>query len=172
MEGYRQETYGDRIADTYDRLTATMPDPVDCVERLAELAGPGPALELGIGTGRIALPLAATGVEVHGIDASAAMVERLRAKPGGQAIPVTMGDFGDLPVDGRFPLVYVVFNTFFSLLTWPRAAPSWSRRSCPTRPCTPAGRACGPATWAWTWRGSTWRYTTRSPSGSTSRTCC
>ena len=83
MEGYRQETYGDRIAETYDRLTATMPDPVDCVDRLAELAGPGPALELGIGTGRIALPLAARGVEVRGIDASAAMVARLRAKPGG-----------------------------------------------------------------------------------------
>jgi SAM-dependent methyltransferase len=117
MEGFRQETYGDRIADTYDRLTATMPDPDDCVDRLAELAGPGPALELGIGTGRIALPLAARGVEVHGIDASAAMVERLRAKPGGDAVPVTMGDFAGLPVEGSFPLVYVVFNTFFSLLT-------------------------------------------------------
>jgi SAM-dependent methyltransferase len=184
MEGYRQETYGDRIADTYDRLTATMPDPVDCVDRLAELAGPGPALELGIGTGRIALPLAARGVEVHGIDASAAMVARMRAKPGGQAIPVTMGDFADLPVDGTFPLVYVVFNTFFSLLTQDeqvrcfqavaahlaRAAPSCSRRSCPTPPCTPAARACGPATWALTWSASTWPYTTRWPSGSSSRT--
>jgi SAM-dependent methyltransferase len=117
MEGYRPGTYGDRIADSYDRLTATMPDPVDCVDRLAELAGAGPALELGIGTGRIALPLAARGVEVHGIDASAAMVERLRAKPGGGAIAVTMGDFADLPVEGRFPLVFVVFNTLFSLLT-------------------------------------------------------
>jgi SAM-dependent methyltransferase len=117
MEGYRPETYGDRIAEVYDAMTAAMPDPVDCVDRLAELAGPGPALELGIGTGRIALPLAARGVEVHGIDASAAMVERLRAKPGGEAIPVTMGDFADLPVAGSYPLVYVVFNTFFSLLT-------------------------------------------------------
>jgi SAM-dependent methyltransferase len=117
MEGYRPETYGDRIADVYDRMAATMPDPVDCVDRLAELAGAGPALELGIGTGRIALPLAARGVEVHGIDASAAMVERLRAKPGGEAIPVTLGDFAGLPVEGSFPLVYVVFNTFFSLLT-------------------------------------------------------
>jgi SAM-dependent methyltransferase len=117
MEGYRSETYGDRIAASYDRLVETLPDPADCVDRLAELAGPGPALELGIGTGRIALPLAARGVEVHGIDASAAMVERLRAKPGGDAIPVTMGDFAALPVEGSFPLVYVVFNTFFSLLT-------------------------------------------------------
>jgi SAM-dependent methyltransferase len=117
MDDYRPETYGDRIADLYDRLVATMPDPVDCVDRLAELAGPGPALELGIGTGRIALPLAARGVEVHGIDASAAMVEQLRAKPGGEAVPVAIGDFADLPVEGSFTLVYAVFNTFFSLLT-------------------------------------------------------
>jgi SAM-dependent methyltransferase len=117
MEGYRPETYGDRIADVYDALTETMPDPVDCVDRLAELAGPGPALELGIGTGRVALPLAARGVEVHGIDASAAMVAGLRAKPGGAAIPVTMGDFAEVAVEGTYRLVYAVFNTFFSLLT-------------------------------------------------------
>jgi SAM-dependent methyltransferase len=117
MEGYRPETYGDRIADVYDAMTASLPDPADCADRLAELAGPGPALELGIGTGRVALPLAARGVEVHGIDASAAMVEQLRAKPGGKAIPVTLGDFTDVPVEGTYPLVYVVFNTFFSLLT-------------------------------------------------------
>jgi SAM-dependent methyltransferase len=117
MEGYRPETYGDRIADLYDQLALSGPDPVDCVDRLAELAGPGPALELGIGTGRVALPLAARGVEVHGIDASAAMVERLRAKPGGDAIPVTLADFAGVPVDGGYRLVYVVFNTFFSLLT-------------------------------------------------------
>ena len=117
MERYRPETYGDRIADVYDALTESMPDPVDCVDRLAELAGPGPALELGIGTGRVALPLAARGVEVHGIDASAAMVAGLRAKPGGAAIPVTMGDFADLAVEGSYQLVYAVFNTFFSLLT-------------------------------------------------------
>jgi SAM-dependent methyltransferase len=117
MEGYRPETYGDRIADLYDRMTAELPDPVDCVDRLAELAGPGPALELGIGTGRVALPLAARGVQVHGIDVSTAMVEELRAKPGGDAITVSFGDFAGVPVDGSFPLVYVVFNTFFSLLT-------------------------------------------------------
>jgi SAM-dependent methyltransferase len=117
MDDYRPETYGDRVADLYDRMTAAMPDPVDCVDRLAELAGPGPALELGIGTGRVALTLAARGVEVHGIDASAAMVDRLRAKPGGDAIPVTIGDFADVPVEGGYRLVYAVFNTFFSLLT-------------------------------------------------------
>jgi SAM-dependent methyltransferase len=120
MDGFRPETYGDRIADVYDALMVDLPDPADCVDRLAELAGPGPALELGIGTGRVALPLAARGVEVHGIDASPAMVERLRAKAGGEAIPVTFGDFADVPVEpveGGYPLVYVVFNTFFALLT-------------------------------------------------------
>jgi SAM-dependent methyltransferase len=117
MEGYRPETYGDRVADIYDAMTAGMPDPADCVDRLAELAGPGPALELGIGTGRVALPLAARGVPVRGIDASAAMVERLRAKPGGDAIEVTVGDFAGVPVAGGYRLVYVVFNTFFALLT-------------------------------------------------------
>jgi SAM-dependent methyltransferase len=117
MEGYRPETYGDRIADLYDRMTVELPDPADCVDRLAELAGTGPALELGIGTGRVALPLAARGVRVHGIDASTAMVDRLRAKPGGGAIPVSFGDFAGVPVEGSFALVYAVFNTFFSLLT-------------------------------------------------------
>jgi SAM-dependent methyltransferase len=117
MEGYGPATYGDRVADIYDRMAAELPDPVDCVERLAELAGPGPALELGIGTGRVALPLAARGVEVHGIDASAAMVERLRAKPGGEAIPVVLDDFAGVPVEGSFRLVFVVFNTFFALPT-------------------------------------------------------
>jgi SAM-dependent methyltransferase len=117
MEDYRPETYGDRIAGVYDAMMAGLPDPTDCVDRLAELAGPGPALELGIGTGRVALPLAARGVQVHGIDASAAMVERLRAKPGGDAVAVTFGDFAGVPVEGRYRLVYVVFNTFFALLT-------------------------------------------------------
>ena len=117
MEGYRPETYGDRIAGVYDAMMTVLPDPADCADRLAELAGPGPALELGVGTGRVALPLAARGVEVHGIDASAAMVERLRAKPGGDAVTVTLGDFAGVPVEGSYPLVYVVFNTFFSLLT-------------------------------------------------------
>jgi SAM-dependent methyltransferase len=117
MEGYRPETYGDRIADVYDAMMADLPDPTDSVDRLADLAGPGPALELGIGTGRVALPLAARGVQVHGVDASEAMVGRLRAKPGGEAIPVTLGDFAGVPAEGDYRLVYVVFNTFFALLT-------------------------------------------------------
>ena len=116
MKGYDESTYGDRIADVYDELYASL-DPAPAAETLAELAGAGPALELAIGTGRIALPLAARGVEVHGIDASEAMVARLREKPGGDALPITMGDFADVGVDGAYTLVYVAFNTFFALLS-------------------------------------------------------
>jgi len=84
---------------------------------LAGLAGAGRALELGIGTGRIALPLAARGVRVDGVDISTAMVDRLRARPGGEAIEVAIGSLADVPVTGVYRLIYVVFNTFFNLLT-------------------------------------------------------
>jgi len=84
---------------------------------LAQLAGPGPALELGIGTGRIALPLAARGIRVDGVDISQAMVDQLRAKPGGDQISVTIGDLADVPVQGTYRLIFVVFNTLFNLLT-------------------------------------------------------
>ena len=84
---------------------------------LAELAASGPVLELAIGTGRIALPLAERGIDVHGIDASEKMVARLRSKPGGDGIPVTIGDFADVAVEGQFTLIYVVFNTLFGLPT-------------------------------------------------------
>lgn len=116
MREYGPDTYGERIADRYDEWYASL-DPGPAVERLAALADGGPVLELGIGTGRIALPLAARGVEVHGIDASPAMVARLREKPGGDAVPVTIGNFADLPVEGTFSVVFVAFNTFFALLT-------------------------------------------------------
>lgn len=112
---YTAETYGDRIAGVYDDLYAGYDERAIAV--LQELAPVGPALELGIGTGRIALPLHRTGVAVHGIDASQAMVDHLRAKPGGADIPVTLGDFAAVNVDGSFPLIYVLFNTFFALLT-------------------------------------------------------
>ena len=92
-------------------------DTEDTVGFLSDLAGPGPVLELGIGTGRVALPLAQRGHEVHGVDASEAMVEKLRAKIGGENIPVTIGDFAELDIEGEFSLVYVVFNTFFALLS-------------------------------------------------------
>jgi SAM-dependent methyltransferase len=116
MEGYGPETYGDRIADVYDGLYQGL-DTEAAVEALAELAGAGPVLELAIGTGRLALPLAERGLEVHGIDASEAMVAKLREKPGGDTIPVTMGDFADVGVDGEYSLVFVAFNTLFGLLT-------------------------------------------------------
>ena len=90
-------------------------DPV--VDFLADLAGDGAALELGIGTGRIALPLAQRGVRVHGIDLSTAMVARLRAKPGAEEIGVTIGDFATTTVDGTFALAYLVFNTIMNLTT-------------------------------------------------------
>jgi SAM-dependent methyltransferase len=117
MATYRASTYGDRSAEVYDELVTHAPASAACVDLLAELAGSGPALELGIGTGRVALPLAARGIEVHGVDSSRKMVAKLRAKKGGRAIAVTFGDFADVPVDGRYALVYVVFNTFFGLLT-------------------------------------------------------
>ncbi|MFN2586770.1 MAG: class I SAM-dependent methyltransferase [Actinomycetota bacterium] len=117
MEGYDASTYGDRIADVYDEMYEDLFDRDEVVEVLAGLAGGGRALELAIGTGRIALPLAARGVEVHGIDASEAMVAKLRSKPGADAIPVTMGHFGEVAVEGSFALVYVVFNTLFALET-------------------------------------------------------
>ena len=115
MEGYDESTYGDTIADVYDDWYLQRFDVDQTVEFLAELAGDGPALELAIGTGRIALPLAARGVDVVGIDASERMVARLRSKPGGGAIPVTMGDFADVAVDGTFRLIYIPFTTLFAL---------------------------------------------------------
>ena len=100
----------------YDDLPSHPADAEAAAECLAELAGSGPALELAVGTGRIALPLARRGVAVSGIDASPAMVARLRAKPGGARIPVTIGDFADVDADGRYALVFVVYNTLFALL--------------------------------------------------------
>jgi SAM-dependent methyltransferase len=117
MAEYDETTYGERIADVYDTLTTVPTDTDDAVSLLAELAEGGRALDLGIGTGRLALPLHARGIRVEGIDASRAIVARLRNKPGGPEIPVTMGNFADLKVDGRFSLIFVAFNTFFALLT-------------------------------------------------------
>lgn len=113
--------YGDRWADVYDERHGGF-DPKSAVEFLAGLAGNAKVLELGIGTGRVALPLASRGVAVEGVDASAAMLERLRAKPGGDSIPVTFGDMADVPVSGSFGLVYLVFNTLFGLLSQDRQA--------------------------------------------------
>ncbi len=112
-------SFGEENADRYDAApdVSQRADTSATVAFLERLAGEGPALELAIGTGRIALPLAARGIRVDGIDFSDAMVTRLRAKPGGDQIAVTMGDFADVPVQGGYRLIYVVFNTLFNLLT-------------------------------------------------------
>ena len=112
--------FGEAVAASYDESSDAMfaPAVVDpVVDFLAELAGDGRALELGIGTGRIALPLAARGVRLHGIELSKAMVARLRSKPGGEAIGVTIGDFSQAKADGTFRLAYLVFNTIMNLTT-------------------------------------------------------
>src|SRR6187200_420984 len=112
--------FGEDVAARYDESSTDMFDPavVDpAVDFLAGLAGQGAALELGIGTGRIALPLAERGVPVHGIDLSEAMVARLRAKPGAERIDVTIGDFATTRVDGAFAVAYLVYNTIQNLTT-------------------------------------------------------
>jgi SAM-dependent methyltransferase len=108
------------VAERYDASIGDWgrPEVIDAtVDFLAGLAGDDDALELGIGTGRIALPLVARGVRVHGIDLSPDMVEHLRAKPGGGEIPVTIGDFASTRLDERFSLAYLVFNTINNLTT-------------------------------------------------------
>jgi SAM-dependent methyltransferase len=113
--------YGDRWAGVYDEYFAEM-DPAPAVEFLARLAGNERVLELAIGTGRVALPLAGRGIAVEGVDASEAMVNRLRAKPGGESIPVVIGDMAEVPAAGPFGLVYLVFNALFGLLSKDRQA--------------------------------------------------
>ena len=115
-----EDYFGEPVAARYDESSADMfkPAVIDpVVGILAELAGDGAALELGIGTGRIAIPLARRGVPVHGIDLSEAMVARLRAKPGAERVGVTIGDFATTTVAGRFSVAYLVFNTIMNLTT-------------------------------------------------------
>jgi SAM-dependent methyltransferase len=115
-----EDHFGERVAERYDESATHMfaPAVVDpVVVFLADLAGHGAALELGIGTGRIALPLTQRGVRVHGIDLSAAMVARLRAKPGAEDIGVTIGDFATTRVERTFSVAYLVFNTIMNLTT-------------------------------------------------------
>jgi SAM-dependent methyltransferase len=113
-----EDHFGEQVAASYDESSADMFEPSvldPAVEFLAGLARDGAALELGIGTGRVALPLSRRGVPVHGIDLSEAMVARLRAKPGAERIGVTVGDFATTTVDGRFSVAYLVFNTIMNL---------------------------------------------------------
>jgi SAM-dependent methyltransferase len=112
--------FGESVAARFDERYADQADPAvvgPMIDLLAELAGGGAALELGVGTGRVALPLAERGVPVHGIDLSEAMVARLRAKPGGDRIGVTIGDFATATVEGRFTVAYLVANTIMNLTT-------------------------------------------------------
>jgi len=112
--------FGEHDAELYDRSTGEEFDAgviEATVEFLAGLAGDGRALELGVGTGRIALPLAGRGIAVHGIDLSQPMVDQLRAKRGGDAIQITIGDFSTVRVDGSFSLAYLVYNTIENLTT-------------------------------------------------------
>ena len=120
MVSGRDGYFDERVAARYDESSAEMfePEVVEpAVDLLAELAGDGRALELGIGTGRIALPLARRGVPVHGIDLSRAMTSRLREKPGGEEIGVSIGGFATTTVDGAFSVAYLVFNTINNLIT-------------------------------------------------------
>jgi SAM-dependent methyltransferase len=118
MKDYEASTYGDRIAAIYDALhPAEQLDTAATVDFLAQRAGSGPVLELAIGTGRVALPLIERGIEVSGIDASENMVARLRAKELGSDVSVVFGDFKDVPVEGSFSLIYLVFNTIYALAT-------------------------------------------------------
>ena len=112
--------FGERVAATYDDLSDRMfqPEVIEpAVSLLAGLAGSGRALELAIGTGRIGLPLSQRGVPVHGIELSRAMAAKLRSKPGGEAIPVTIGDMARTRVDGVFTVAYLVYNTINNLTT-------------------------------------------------------
>jgi SAM-dependent methyltransferase len=115
-----EDYFGERVAERFDERYADLADPavVDpIVAFLADVARGGAALELGIGTGRIALPLARHGVRVHGIELSEAMVARLRAKPGAEQVGVTVGDFATTTVEGRFSVAYIVANTIMNLTT-------------------------------------------------------
>jgi SAM-dependent methyltransferase len=107
-------SFGAEEAELEDHLRG---DEAETVAFLAQLAGSGPALELAIGAGRIALPLAATGIRVDGVDFSPAMIARLRDKPSGENIAITMGDFVDVGVSGSYHLIYIVYNAFFNVLS-------------------------------------------------------
>ena len=115
MEKFEITTYGERIAEVYDEFYKEVDQ--NAIDLLYKFAEGGRALELGIGTGRVALPLQKKGVELYGIDGSEAMVSKLKTKPRGRDIEITMGSFAQIEMDEQFDLIYVVFNTFYALLT-------------------------------------------------------
>ena len=115
MHGYGEETYGDSFADVYDDWYRDVSRVDATVDRLRSLGGSGPFLELGVGTGRLALPLAATGAEVTGIDSSPAMLERLELKDPGHLVRAIRGDMVDDLPDEMFRVVFIAYNTLFNL---------------------------------------------------------
>jgi SAM-dependent methyltransferase len=117
MAEFEPTAYGETIAEVYDEWPGTPATGEETAASLAALAPGKRLLELGVGTGRVALPLVERGFDVTGVDVSEAMVARLRAKPGGDRVTIAMGDMADVPPDGPFDLVYVVFNTFWGLTT-------------------------------------------------------
>ncbi|MCY7299707.1 MAG: class I SAM-dependent methyltransferase [Ilumatobacteraceae bacterium] len=120
MRGYTDSSYGDSFADVYDEWYHGISNVASTVETLAELAGGGRVLELGVGTGRLAIPLAAAGLEVHGLDTSDLMLQQMAAKGGGTNVHAHLGDMVDDMPAGPFTLVFVAYNTFFNLLTHER----------------------------------------------------
>jgi SAM-dependent methyltransferase len=117
MRGYDRHTYGDAFADVYDDWYADVTDVEATVARIVELAGPtGAVLELGVGTGRLAVPIAAAGLQVTGIDSSAAMLARLAARDGGGRVTTIEGDMVDRLPPGPFDVVLIAYNTIFNLL--------------------------------------------------------
>lgn len=117
MQGYDDRTYGDAFAEVYDDWYGDVSDVDATVAMVMRLAAGGPVLELGVGTGRLAIPLALGGLEVHGVDTSEAMLLQLRAKPGGDGVRCVTGDMIDDAPRGPFAVVLVAYNTFFNLPT-------------------------------------------------------
>lgn len=125
MQGYDDHTYGEAFADVYDDWYHGISDidtTVTLIDELVAAAGGGPVLELGIGTGRLALPLAAHGIEVHGVDSSQAMLDLLAAKPGAHRVQAWAGDMVDQLGDATYACVLVAYNTIFNLRTAERQA--------------------------------------------------
>ncbi|MGH6718755.1 MAG: class I SAM-dependent DNA methyltransferase [Alphaproteobacteria bacterium] len=115
LKGYGPSTFGELNAENYDIYYPTDAGTLESVDVLADLAAGGKVLELAIGTGRVALPLAARGLSLSGIDASRDMIAKLKEKPGGESIAVAVGDIADVAVDGEYDLIFLVFNTLFNL---------------------------------------------------------
>lgn len=112
-DDYDAATYGERIAEKYDEWYSTHDE--DVVDRIFEMSNKGSVLELGIGTGRIAIPLAQRGIDVAGVDSSRSMVQKLKSKKGGRKIPVKIEDFSSFTISEKFDVVFVIFNTIFAL---------------------------------------------------------